>query len=124
MFLRARSITDFLVHDLWVTIVTLQLGKDVVGIFAAEVAEAGLDPHHLPCESRPVGALEVYVDGLGLVRDAASFVSADATEFGPVLLLADAARKSEVRGQIFPVDVQALLSWLRKERHLIRLSFN
>lgn len=64
--------------------VTLQLGKDVVGVSAAEVAEAGLDPQHLPCEAHPVGTLELHVDGFGLVGDAAALVCAHAAVFGPV----------------------------------------
>ena len=78
------------------TVVTLQVGEDVVGVPAAEVAEAGLDPQHLPGESRPVGTLELYVDGFGLVRDAAALVRADAAVFGPVLLPAGAAGDGEV----------------------------
>lgn len=93
----------------------LQLSKDVIGIFAAEVAETGLDPHHLPGEPCAIRTLELHVDGLGLVGDAAALVCADATVFGPVLLLAGAARDSEVGGLILPVDVQTLLSWLKEE---------
>lgn len=44
--------------------VALQLCKDVIGIPAAEVAEARLDPHHLPRESGPVWTLKLHVDGL------------------------------------------------------------
>lgn len=84
------------VHDFWVTIVTLQLSEDVIGVLAAEVAEAGLDPQHLPCESHPVRTLELHVNGFGLVGDAAAFVCADAAVFGPVRLPAGAARDGEV----------------------------
>lgn len=101
-----------LVHDLWVTVVTLQVGEDVVGVFAAEVAEAGLDPKHLPGEPRPVRTLELHVDGFGLIRDAAALICANAAVFGPVLLPAGAARDGEVRGQFFPVDVQTFLARL------------
>lgn len=104
-----------LVHDFWVTIVTLQLGEDVIRVFAAEVAEAGLDPQHLPGESRPIRTLKLYVYGFGLVGDAASLVRADATVFGPVRLLACATRDGEVWGLFFPVDVQTFLSRLMKE---------
>lgn len=79
------------VHDLRVTIVTLQLGEDVVGVPAAEVAEARLDPQHLPGEGRPVGALELHVDGFGLVGDAAALVRAHAAVFRPVELRGGAA---------------------------------
>lgn len=89
-------ILHFLVHDFWVTIVTLQLGEDVIRVFAAEVAEAGLDPQHLPGESCPVRTLKLHVDGLGLVGDATALVCADTTVFGPVQLLAGAARDGEV----------------------------
>lgn len=42
-----NSVTAILsVHDLRVTIVTLQVRKDIVGVFAGEVAEAGLNPQH------------------------------------------------------------------------------
>lgn len=78
------------------TIVTLQLGEDVVGVFAAEVTEACLDPQHLPRESRPVRTLKLYVDGFGLVGDAAALICADTAVFGPVLLPAGAARDGEV----------------------------
>lgn len=94
------------------TVVTLQVGEDVVGVFAAEVAEAGLDPQHLPGEPRPVGTLELHVDCFGLVGDAAALVCADAAVFGPILLPAGAARDGEVGGHLFPVDVQTFLSWL------------
>lgn len=76
--------------------VTVQLCKDVVWVFAAEVAEARLDPHHLPGEAPLVGALELHVDGLGLVRDAAALVGADPAVFGPVRFLADAAGDGEI----------------------------
>lgn len=85
-----------LVHDFRVTIVTLQLCEDVIGVFAAEVAEAGLDPHHLPGESRSVRTLKIYINGFGLVGDAATLVCADAAVFGPILLLAGAARDGEI----------------------------
>lgn len=110
MLLLAESTS--LVHDFWVTIVTLQVSEDVVGVLAAEVAETGLDPQHLPGESRPVWTLKLHVDGLGLVGDAAALVHADTAVFGSVLLLAGAARDGEVRRLIFPVDVQTFLSWL------------
>lgn len=92
----SHRLTELLVHDFWVTIVTLQLGEDVIGVFAAEVAKAGLDPHHLPGEPRPVRTLKLHVDGFGLVGDAAALVCADAAVFGPVRLLAGAARDGEV----------------------------
>lgn len=101
-----------LVHDFWVTVVALQLSKDVIGVFAAKVAEAGLDPHHLPGEAGPVRTLEVHVDGFGFVGDAAALVCADATVFGPVLLFTGAAGDGKVGGLIFPVDVQTFLSRL------------
>lgn len=104
------------VHDFWVTVVILQLCKYVIGVFAAEVAEAGLDPHDLPGEPRPVGTLKLHVDGLGLVGDAAAVIGADTTVFGPVLLLADTARDGEVDGLFLSVDVKALLPWLREGR--------
>lgn len=84
------------VHDLWITIVTFQFCKDVIRVLAAEVAEARLDPQHFPGEARLVGTLEVHVDGLGLVRDAAALVGADPAVLGPVLLLAGAARDGEI----------------------------
>lgn len=101
-----------LIRDFWVTIVTLQFSKDVIGVFAAQVAEAGLDPHHFPAESRPVRALKLHVDGLGFIGNAAAFVCADPAVFRPVLLLAGAARDGEVCRLIFSVDVQTFLSWL------------
>lgn len=104
-----------LVHDLRVTVVTLQLGEDVVGVPAAEVAEARLDPEHLPREARPVGALELHVDGPGLVGDAAALVRAHAAVLGPVRLPAGAARDGEVGRQVFSVDVQALLPGLEEK---------
>lgn len=103
------------VHDFWVTVVVLQLSEDVVGVFTAEVAETGLDPHHLPGEPGAVRTLEVHVDRLGLVGDAAALVRADPAVFGPVLLLAGAAGDREVGGLIFPVDVEAFLSRLKEE---------
>lgn len=87
---------QFLVDDFGVTVKTLQVDKNVVGVFAAEVAEAGLNPQHLPGEPRPVRTLKVHVDGLGLVRDAAALVCAHPAEFGPVLFLTDAAGDGEV----------------------------
>lgn len=80
-----------LVDYFGVAIVTLQLSEDVVGVSAAEVAEAGLDPQHLPGEARPVGTLELHVHGLGLVGDAAALVRAHAAVLGPVGLRAGAA---------------------------------
>ena len=93
---KRRQKKSGLVHDFWVTIVTLQLCKDVIGVFAAEVAEAGLDPQHLPGEPRPVRTLELYVDGFRLVGDAAALVHADAAVFWSVRLLAGAAGDGEV----------------------------
>lgn len=104
-----------LVDNFWESVVILQVGKDVVGVFAAEVAEAGLDPHHLPCESRPIRTLELNVDGFGLVRYAAALVCADTAVLGLVQLLAGAARDGEVWGQLFSVDVQTFLSRLMEE---------
>jgi hypothetical protein len=81
------------VDDLIVVVVVLQLREDVVGVPAAEVTEAGVDPHHLPCQSGSVGTLELHLDSLGLVRDAAAIVCghADTTVFWTVGLLAVAA---------------------------------
>lgn len=84
------------VHDFWVTIVTPQFSKDIVGVFTTEVAEAGLDPQHLPGEAGPIRTLKVNIDCFGLVGDAASLVSADATVLRSVLLLAGATRDGEV----------------------------
>lgn len=61
---RSWSNCYILVHNFWVTIVALQFCKDVIGIPAAKVAEARLDPHHLPSESSPVWTLKLHVDGL------------------------------------------------------------
>lgn len=72
------------VYDLRVSVVTLQVGEDVVGVPAAEVAEAGLDPQHLPAEGGAVGAAELHLHRLGLVGDAAALVRAHATVLGPV----------------------------------------
>lgn len=97
-------------------IVAPQLLEDVVGVSAAQVAEARLDPHHLPGEPRAVGALELHVDGFGLVGDAAALVRADAAVFGAVRLPAGAAGDAEVGGQLLSVDVQAFFPRLMEER--------
>lgn len=107
----------FLVHNLWITVIILQVSKDVIGASAAEVAEAGLNPQHLPGESRPVGTLKLHVNGFGFVGDAAAFVGADAAVFGPVRFLAGAAGDGEVCWLIFPVDIKTFLPWLREQRN-------
>ena len=66
------------------TIVALQVHKDVIGAPAAEVTEAGLHPHDLPGEAGAIGAEELHVDGLRLVGDAAAVVCAHAAVLGPV----------------------------------------
>lgn len=111
-----------LVHDFWVTVVTLQFWEDVVGVFAVEVAEAGLHPHHLPGEPRPIRTLKLHVDGFGLVGDAAALVGAHAAVFGPVRLRAGAAGDGEVWGLVFSVDVQTFLSRLMEEESRMRSS--
>lgn len=97
------------VYDLRVAVVALQVGEDVVGVPAAEVAEAGLDPQHLPAEGGAVGAAELHLHRLGLVGDAAALVRAHAAVLGPVGPGAGAARDGEVGGPLLPVHVQALL---------------
>lgn len=100
------------VYDLRVSVVTLQVGEDVVGVPAAEVAEAGLDPQHLPAEGGAVGAAELHLHRLGLVGDAAALVCAHAAVLGPVGPGAGAARDGEVGGVLLSVDVQAFFPWL------------
>lgn len=106
------------VDDLIVVVVVLQLREDVIGVPAAEVTEAGVDPHDLPGEHGPVGTHKLHVDGLGLVGNAAAIVCGHAhpTVFRPVRLLTDTARDCEVFWLFFSVDVQTLLPWLRGHR--------
>lgn len=113
------SLTHWLtgsVHDLREAVVTLQVGEDVVGVPAAQVAEAGLDPQHLPAEGGAVGAAELHLHRLGLVGDAAALVRAHPAVLGPVGPGAGAARDGEVGGVLLAVDVQALLPRLLGQR--------
>lgn len=81
----------FSVHDLGMVIIAHQVGKDVIGVLAAEVTEAGVDPHHAPGQQGAAGTLEVHSDGLGLVGDAAAVVCTDAAVLRPVGPRADAS---------------------------------
>lgn len=52
------------VHDLIVLIVRLQVSKNIVRVFAGEVAEACVDPHVFPSEYCSIGTLELHLDSL------------------------------------------------------------
>lgn len=93
------------VHNLSILIVLLQICKDVIGVFAAEVAEAGINPHHLPSEHGSIRALELHLHCFGFIRDAAALICADTTVLWLVELLASAAWDGEIGRLIFPVDV-------------------
>lgn len=101
-----------LVHDFWVAIVVLQVLEDVIWVFTTKVAKTSLDPHHFPCKASPIGTHKLHINGLGLIRDAAAFICADATVLRPVLLLTGAPRYGEIKGLCIPVDVQTLFTWL------------
>lgn len=118
--LPASRPTDWLtgsVYDLRVSVVALQVGEDVVGVPAAEVAKACLDPQHLPAEGGAVGAAELHLHRLGLVGDAAAFVCAHAAVLGPEGPGAGAAWDGEVGGALLTVDVQAFFPRLSGRRN-------
>lgn len=84
------------VHNLIVIIELVQVSKDVIRISAAQVAKAGVNPHHLPGQQSSTGTPELHLDGLGLVRDATAVVSSKAysTVLRPVSLGAHTAGES------------------------------
>lgn len=61
-----------------------QVGKDVIGVLAVQVAKASIDPHDFPGKLSSIWALKPHFNSLGLVRCAAPVVCADATVFGSI----------------------------------------
>lgn len=62
------------------------------------VTGAGPDDHHWLLEDLPWGALELHLDGFGVVGSAASAIATDPTEPGLVGVQARAVLKLQVDG--------------------------
>lgn len=93
-----------------------QVGKDVIGVPAVQVAKTSIDPHDFPGKLSSIWALKPHFNSLGLVGSAAPVVCADATVFGPVWTLAHTSRDGVVHGFVGPIDSQALLPRLNHRR--------
>lgn len=91
-----------------------QVGKDVIGVLAVQVAKTSIDPHDFPGNLSSIWALKPHFNSLGLVGCAAPVVCADTTIFGSIRTFAHASRDGVVHGFIGPVDSQALLPRLNQ----------
>lgn len=86
-----------------------QVRKDVIGVLAVQVAEAGVDPHDFPGKFSPVWTCKAHFSGLRLVGCTAPIVHADSTEFWSVAGLAHTSRQGIIHGVIPPVHCKAFL---------------
>lgn len=93
-----------------------QVGKDVIGILAVQVAKTSIDPQDFPGKLRSVWALKPHFNSLGLVGCAAPAVCADAAVLGSVWTSAHAPRDGVVHRLVGLVDSQALLPRLNQGR--------